>query len=122
MAWYDFILDTGKQFFKPQNLMSSLGTAGIMQLFGGDSDDFKRNFLLSNLSDCEISEETRKQCFDSLVIIELFIRLDYKIINFIYFCFCFLSVFLYILNSLQQLFFLFKMTIDLRNINIFTIF
>ena len=46
MAWYDFILDTGKQFFKPQNLMNSLGTAGIMQLFGVNSDDFKRNFLL----------------------------------------------------------------------------
>lgn len=70
MAWYDFILDTGKQFFKPQNLLNSLGTAGIMQLFGGDSDDFKRNFLLSNLSrssnPLSLSAKDKKKAFAKL--------------------------------------------------------
>ena len=70
MAWYDFILDTGKQFFKPQNLMNSLGTAGIMQLFGGNSDDFKRNFLLSNLSrssnPLSLSAKDKKKAFAQL--------------------------------------------------------
>ena len=70
MAWYDFILDTGKQFFKPQNLLNSLGTAGIMQLFGGDSDDFKRNFLLSNLSrssnPLSLSAKDKKKAFAQL--------------------------------------------------------
>ena len=39
----------GGEFLDPTNLAKSLGTAGVMSLFGGNSDDFARNFLMSNL-------------------------------------------------------------------------
>jgi hypothetical protein len=39
----------GKEFISPENLAKSLGTAGVMSLFGGNSDDFARNFLMTNL-------------------------------------------------------------------------
>ena len=39
----------GGEFLDPTNLAKSLGTAGVMSLFGGNSDDFARNFLMTNL-------------------------------------------------------------------------
>jgi hypothetical protein len=53
MSWItDLFTEVGRygsEFIRPENLAKSLGTAGVMSLFGGNSDDFARNFLLSNL-------------------------------------------------------------------------
>lgn len=53
MSWItDLFTDIGtygREFIDPENLAKSLGTAGVMSLFGGNSDDFARNFLLTNL-------------------------------------------------------------------------
>ena len=42
-------VEYGGEFLNPTNLAKSLGTAGVMSLFGGNSDDFAKNFLMSNL-------------------------------------------------------------------------
>jgi len=53
MSWItDLFTEVGRygsEFIRPENLAKSLGTAGVMSLFGGNSDDFARNFLMSNL-------------------------------------------------------------------------
>tara|TARA_B100001559_G_scaffold78054_1_gene64766 strand:- start:3707 stop:4837 length:1131 start_codon:yes stop_codon:yes gene_type:complete len=53
MSWItDLFTDIGtygREFIDPENLAKSLGTAGVMSLFGGNSDDFARNFLMTNL-------------------------------------------------------------------------
>ena len=53
MSWITDLLEEvgtyGKEFISPENLAKSLGTAGVMSLFGGNSDDFARNFLMTNL-------------------------------------------------------------------------
>ncbi|MDB4298064.1 hypothetical protein N9909_00455 [bacterium] len=53
MSWITNLLKEvgtyGSEFISPENLAKSLGTAGVMSLFGGNSDDFARNFLMTNL-------------------------------------------------------------------------
>ena len=53
MSWITDLFEEvgtyGREFISPENLAKSLGTAGVMSLFGGNSDDFARNFLMTNL-------------------------------------------------------------------------